>query len=78
MVNWNIMPDQESSLCTTYNSPFGWYRFLWLPLGLICAHDIFQRKVDETFGDLPSMTRITDDIAAYGYNSRHRKIYTFL
>ena len=35
---WNIELDQESSLC---NSPFGRYRFLCLPFGLICTQDIF-------------------------------------
>ena len=40
-----------------------------MPFGLICAQDIFQRKVDETFGDLPCVTGIADDIVVYGYNS---------
>ncbi len=44
---WNIKLDQDSSLCTTFNSPFGRYRFLRLPFGLVCAQDIFQRKVDD-------------------------------
>ena len=42
------------------------YRFLRLPFGLICAQDIFQKKVDQTFGDLPSVTGIADDIVIYG------------
>ena len=66
---WNIKLDQESSLLTTFNSPFGRYRFLCLPFGLVCAQDTFQRKVDETFGDLPGVTGIADDIVVYGYNS---------
>ena len=66
---WNIKLDQESSLLTTFNSPFGRHRFLRLPFGLICAQDIFQRKVDETFGDLTGVTGIADDIVVYGYNS---------
>ena len=67
---WNIKLDQKSSLCTTFNSPFGRYRFLRLPFGLVCAQDIFQRKVDETFGDLPGVTGIADDIVVYGYTRR--------
>ena len=51
---------------TTFNSPHGRYRFLRLPFGLICAQDIFQKKVDETFGDLPGVTGIADDIVVYG------------
>ena len=64
---WNIQLDHESSLYTTFNSPHGRYRFLRLPFGLICAQDIFQKKVDETFGDLPGVTGIADDIIVYGY-----------
>ena len=43
---WNIELDHASSLYTTFNSPHGRYRFLRLPFGLICAQDIFQKKVD--------------------------------
>ena len=68
---WNIQLDHESSLYTTFNSPHGRYRFLRLPFGLICAQDIFQKKVDETFGDLPGVTGIADDIIVYGYKEDH-------
>ena len=64
---WNIKLDHESSLCTTFNTPYGRYRFLRIPFGLICAQDIFQKKVDETFGDLPGVTGIADDIIVFGY-----------
>ena len=66
---WNIQLDHESSLCTTFNSPHGRNRFLRLPFGLICAQDIFQKKVDETFGDLPGVTGKADDIIVYGYKA---------
>jgi hypothetical protein len=63
---WNIKLDYQSSLYTTFNSPHGRYRFLRLPFGLICAQDIFQKKVDEAFGDLPGVTGIADDIVISG------------
>ena len=63
---WNIKLDHASSLYTTFNSPHGRYRFLRLPFSLICAQDIFQKKVDETFGNLPGVTGIADDIVIYG------------
>ena len=40
-----------------------------LPFGLICAQNVFQRKVDETFCDLAGVTGIADDIVVYGYKS---------
>ena len=36
-----------------------------LPFSLICAQDIFQKKVEETFGDLPGVTGIADDLVIY-------------
>ena len=44
---WSIILNQESTLLTIFNSPFGRYCFLWLPFGLICSHDIFQKKMDQ-------------------------------
>ena len=71
---WNIKLDHQSSLYTTFNSPHGRYRFLRLPFGLICAQDIFQKKVDEVFGDLPGVTGIADDIVISGRTrSEHDK-----
>ncbi len=64
---WNIKLSDESSYLTTFNTPYGRYRFLRLPFGLVCAQDVFQRKVDETFGDLPGVTGIADDIVVVGY-----------
>jgi hypothetical protein len=64
---WNIKLDEDSSYVTTFNTPFGRFRFLRLPFGVVCAQDIFQKKVDETFGDLPGVTGIADDIVIVGY-----------
>jgi len=63
---WNIKLSTESSYLTTFATPFGRYRFLRLPFGLVCAQDVFQKKVDETFGDLPGVTGIADDIVVWG------------
>ena len=43
---WLIILDQESSLLTTFNSPFGRYHFLQLPFGHVCSQDILQKKMD--------------------------------
>ena len=65
---WNIKLHEESSYYTTFNTPFDRYRFLRLPFVLVCAHDVFQKKVDQTFGDLPGVPGIADDIVIVGYN----------
>ena len=64
---WNVMLSENSSYMTTFNTPHGRYRFRRLPFGLSCAQDVFQRKVDETFGDLTGVCGIADDIVVVGY-----------
>ena len=42
-----IVLDYESSLLTTFNTPWGRYRFVHLPWGLVCTELIFQRMMDQ-------------------------------
>ena len=63
---WSVKLDETSSYYTTFNTPFGRYRFKRLFFGLICSHDIFQQKLDEAFERLPGVTGIVDDILVYG------------
>ena len=37
-----------------------------LPMGSIVAQDVFQRKLDAIFLNLPGVTGIVDDIIIYG------------
>ena len=64
---WSIVLDEESSLLTTFNSPFGRYHFLHLPFGLVCSQDIFQKKMDQFLEECPGCIRITDDITIHGH-----------
>lgn len=57
---------EHSSYLTTFNTPYGRYRYLRLPFGLICSQDEFQRKVDEAFEGLDGFAAIVDDILIYG------------
>ena len=63
---WSIVLDKESSLLTTFNSPFGRYYFLHLPFGLVCSQDIFQKKMDQFLEECPACIRITNDITVHG------------
>ena len=49
---WTIKLSHDSSLLTTFNTPFGRYRYLRLPFGLKSSQDEFQRRVDECFEGL--------------------------
>ena len=63
---WTIPLSEESSYLTTFNTPFGRYRYLRLPFGLKSSQDEFQRKVDECFEHLPGVVALVDDILVYG------------
>ena len=43
--NWSVSLDEESSRKTTFNNPFGRYRFLRLPFGLNLSQDVFQERM---------------------------------
>ena len=57
---WSIVLNQESSLLTTFNSPFRRYHFLLLPFGLVCSQDIFQKKMDQVLEECQGCIRIAD------------------
>lgn len=63
---WSIKLDKSSSLITTFNTPFGRYRYLRLPMGIRSSQDIFQRKVDEALEGLDGVVSIVDDILVFG------------
>ena len=64
--SWNDVLDQESSNLTTFNSPFGRYRFLRMPFGLKMSQDVFQAKIDQTFEGCEGTIGIADDIVILG------------
>ena len=63
---WSIILNQESSLLTTFNSPFGRYHFLQLPFGLVCSLDIFEKKMYQILEEFQGCIRIADDITVHG------------
>ena len=63
---WNVQLDEQSSFLTTFNSPFGRYRFLRMPFGLKMSQDVFQAKIDQTFEGCEGVIGIADDIVIYG------------
>ena len=44
---WHIPLDLQSSLLTTFNTPWGKFRWLRLPFGLKVASDVFQERLDK-------------------------------
>ena len=44
---WHFVLDEESSFCTTFNTPFRRYRWKRMPFGIESAPQVFQRKMHE-------------------------------
>ena len=63
---WHVELDHESSLLCTFNLPFGWYRFKRLPFGIVVSQDIFQRRLDDIYRNIPNVTGIADDSIVFG------------
>lgn len=62
---WAIKLEEESSFLTTFNTPFGRYRFLRLPFGIKSSQDEFQFHIDQCYEGLNGVATIVDDILVY-------------
>ena len=63
---WHIPLEDESSYLTTFNSPFGRYRWLRMPFGISSAPEVFQRSMHQLIEDLDGIEVIADDFMIYG------------
>ena len=63
---WQVELTKESSLLTTFITPFGRYRFNRLPFGITSAPEHFQRHMSEVLQDLEEVVCLIDDILIYG------------
>ena len=56
----------ESSVLTTFATPYGRYRWIRLPFGLSASSEIFQKHLTHALENLPGLLCIVDDILIYG------------
>ena len=63
---WHIQLDEESSFLTTFNTPFGRYRWLRLPFGIKVSSEIFQKHLNQVLECLVGVVCIANDIVVYG------------
>ena len=66
---WHVEPDDDSSHFTTFNSPFGRFRWLRLPFGLCTAPEEFQQRLNHALEGLKGIRTIHDDILVFGEGS---------
>ena len=72
---WQIQLDYESSLLTTFNTPWGRYRFKRMPYGISSASEHYQRRLSYMLESINGVKVSHDDILIYA-NTRamHDKI----
>ena len=64
---WHCVLDNESSLLTTFATPFRRYWWKRLPFGLSASREIFQKWVSQALEELEGiLLNITDDILVFG------------
>ena len=63
---WHIPLDFRNSLLTTFNTPWGKYRWLRMPFGLKVSGNVFHKRLDRVIRLVPGVLGIADDIVIHG------------
>ena len=63
---WMVELHPKSRKLTTMALDIGRFQWTRLPMGSIIAQDVFQRKLDSIFLDVPGVTGIANDMIIYG------------
>ena len=61
-----IQLDQESSKLTTFQTPWGRYRYLQMPFGISSAPECFRWKLYQNLEGLEGIYKVADDILIAG------------
>ena len=59
---WHQQLDKASSFLTTFNTELGRFCYTVMIFGATVAGDVFQHKLDESFGKIQQVIIIVDDI----------------
>ena len=70
---WHCVLDEESSLLTTFGTPYGRFRWLRLPFRLSVSPEIFHKRVNQVLEGLEGILNIADDILVYGVGDTAEK-----
>ena len=63
---WHITLDNASSYLTTFNTPFGRFRWRRMPFGIRSLPEVFQRRMHELIEGMPQVEVIADDFVVVG------------
>ena len=70
---WQVKIDTDSSYLTTFNTPFGRFRWLRLPFGVKTAPEEYQRRIQESLRNLNGIEDIVDDILCVGEGDTYER-----
>ena len=68
---WHIVLDEKSSYLTTFQTPFGRFRWKRMPFGISSAPEVFQRRMHELIEGLHGVEVIADDFVVVGFGHTH-------
>ncbi|CAC5421701.1 unnamed protein product [Mytilus coruscus] len=63
---WHVTLPEESSYLTTFETPFGRYRWIKMTFGISPAPEYFQQFLEREIEGLPGVKTVVDDILVYG------------
>lgn len=63
---WQVKFDQQSSYLTTFNTPFGRYRWIRMPFGISSAPEVWQQRMNQIVEGLKYVEVIADDFLICG------------
>ena len=66
-VFWHVPLDKNSSLLTTFNTPFGRYRWKRMPFGICSATEDFQLCMHDVIKGFARIEVVADDFVAVGF-----------
>ena len=74
---WQIPLTKESMLLTTFSTPYDRYCFTRMPFGICSASEVLQKRAYQTFGDIPDVPIIADDMILASENEKdHNHLIT--
>ena len=68
---WHVMLDEKSSFLTTFQTPFGRFRWKRMPFGISSAPEVFQRRMHELIEGLQGVEVVADDFVVVGFGHTH-------
>ncbi|PVD22378.1 hypothetical protein C0Q70_18188 [Pomacea canaliculata] len=63
---WHVHLDEESSLLTTFQTPYGRYRWKRQPFGTCVSSELFQKRLNIAIEGLHGVIPVSYDIVIYG------------